>query len=149
MRCGVCAIEGLSESARLPRLHELFVEDNVDLQQQIGWMFEVEGLDLVTCASGEAAELEFRKGGFDVVLTDISLPNMTGLEFARRVLAHSPHTWLIFSTGYPLPGRLSEFGPHVRALLKPFEADELHRVMDEVRAGLSAQRSTLHSPPSA
>ena len=47
----VRAIEGLSESARLPRLRALFVEDNVDLQEQIGWMLEVEGLDFVTCAS--------------------------------------------------------------------------------------------------
>ena len=112
-------------------------------------MLEEEGLDLVTCASGEAAELEFRKGGFDVVVTDVSLPKMTGIEFARRVLAHSPQTWLIFSTGYALPGKLSEFGPHVRALLKPFEADELHRLMEEVRVGLSAQRSTSHSLPPA
>lgn len=143
------AIDAPPQSAHKPRLRALFVEDNLDLQEQIGWQLEAEGLDLVTCASGEAAELEFGKGGFDVVVTDISLPGMSGVEFARRVLARSPQTWLVFSTGFPLPGSLSEFGPHVRVLLKPFEADELHGLMEEVRAWLSAQPSTLHPAPSA
>lgn len=125
-----------AQSASVPRLRALFVEDNSDLQEQIGWMLEDEGLDLVTCASGEAAELEFRKGGFHVVVTDISLPNMSGIEFAQRALALAPQTWIIFSTGYPFIDRLSDIGPNVRSLLKPFDAAELHQLIDEVRAGL-------------
>ena len=116
------------------RLGVLFVEDHTDLREQIGWLLEEEGLDVVACASGEEAEIEFQKRPFDVVLTDVSLPQMTGVELARRLLAQAPQTWIIFSTGYPMGDRLAEFGPHVRALLKPFEASELHRLMDEVRA---------------
>jgi len=115
------------------RLRALFVEDNLDLQEQIGWMLEQEGIDLVTCATGESAELEFRKGGFDVIVTDVSLPHMTGVELAKRALALQPRTWVLFSTGYPFVDSLEELGPHVRALLKPFDAADLHRVMDEVR----------------
>ena len=123
-------------SAARPRLRALFVEDHADLREQIGWMLEEEGLDLVTCANGEDAEVEFGKGGFDLVLTDISLPKMSGVDLARRVLARSPQTWVIFSTGYEMGNRLSHLGPHVRMLLKPFEFDELHRVINEVRADL-------------
>ena len=123
-------------SAAQPRLRALFVEDHADLREQIGWMLEEEGLDVVTCANGEDAEAEFRKGGFDLVLTDISLPKRSGVDLARRVLAQSPQTWVIFSTGYEMGNRLSHLGPHVRMLLKPFEFDELHLLMDEVRADL-------------
>jgi len=123
-----------SENAHLARLRALFVEDNLDLQEQIGWMLEQEGIDLVTCASGESAELEFRKGGFDVIVTDVSLPHMNGVELAKRALALEPQTWILFSTGYPFVDSLEELGPHVRALLKPFDAADLHRVMDEVRS---------------
>ena len=123
-------------SAAQPRLRALFVEDHADLREQIGWMLEEEGLDLVTCANGEDAETEFRKGGFDLVLTDISLPKMSGVDLARRVLAQSPQTWVIFSTGYEMGNRLSHLGPNVRMLLKPFEFDELHSLMNEVRAYL-------------
>ena len=123
-------------SAARPRLRALFVEDHADLREQIGWMLEEEGLDLVTCANGEDAEVEFGKGRFDLVLTDISLPKMSGVDLARRVLARSPQTWVIFSTGYEMGNRLSHLGPNVRMLLKPFEFDELHRVINEVRADL-------------
>ena len=115
------------------RLRALFVEDNDDLREQIGWMLEQEGLDFVPCSSAEEAELEFGRGHFDVVITDVSLPSMTGVELARRLLMRSPQTWVIFSTGYSMDDKLSGFGPRVRALLKPFEADDIHRLMNEVR----------------
>ena len=88
------------------------------------------------CTNGEDAEVEFRKCGFDLVLTDISLPKMSGVDLARRVLAQSPQTWVFFSTDYELGNRLSHLGPHIRMLLKPFEFDELHLLMNEVRADL-------------
>ena len=118
------------------RLRALFVEDNLDLQELIGCMIQEEGLDVVTCGSAEEGLLELNKGHFDVIMTDISLPKMKGVEFARRILAESPQTWVIFSTGYPVGDTLSSIGANVRALIKPFEAEELHRVMEEVRADL-------------
>lgn len=120
----------------LPRLRALFVEDNLDLQEQIGWLLEDEGLDLVTCATGEDAIVEFDKGGFDVVVTDVSLPKMTGVALAKLVLGRAPHTWVVFSTGYAMGNRLTDFGPNVRSLLKPFEPEALREVTNEVRADL-------------
>jgi len=132
----VRAIDNRAVSPQRRRLRVLFVEDNADLREQIGWMLQEEMIDPVICASGEEAEVEFAKGGFDAVMTDISLPNMTGIELARRVLAQAPQAWVIFSTGYALEEGLREFGPNVRSLLKPFEMEELRRLLDEVRAGL-------------
>ena len=127
-------IDARGVKAPLARLRALFVEDNADLREQIGWMLEEEGLDFVACANGEDAEVEFGKGGFDVVVTDVSLPKMSGVELARRLLAQWPKTWVVFSTGYPMGDRLAALGSNVRALLKPFEAEDLHRLMNEVRA---------------
>ena len=61
---------------------------------------------------------------------------MTGVELARQVPARSPETWVIFSTGNEMGNRLSHLGPNVRMLLKPFLFDELHSLMNEVRADL-------------
>jgi CheY-like chemotaxis protein/two-component sensor histidine kinase len=121
-------------AAPLVRLRALFVEDNADLREQIGWMLDEEGLDFVAVASGEDGDIELHKKVFDVVITDISLPKMTGVEFARLVLARSPQTWVVFSSGYPMGDLLHGFGPNVRALQKPFEAEELHELMNEVRS---------------
>lgn len=115
------------------RLRALLVEDNLDLQEQIGWLLEQDGADVVACASGEAGEIEYAKGGFDVLVTDVSLPKMTGIELARRVLATAPQAWVIFSTGYPLSNLPASLGPNVRALQKPFEPEDLSRLLEEVR----------------
>ena len=131
------AVRGLmNTSGAKRRLRALFVEDHADLREQIGWQLAEEGIETVPCASGEEAEIEFGKGGFDLVLTDVSLPKMTGVELARRVLSKAPRTWVVFSSGYAMGDRLSEFGPHVRALMKPFGSDDLRRLMNEIRADL-------------
>ena len=129
---------GRGPAAASPRLRALFVEDNADLQEQIGLMLDEEGLDRVTCATGEDAELEYRKGHFDLVIADVGLPKMSGVDLARILLAQAPDMWIVFSTGYPMGQGLSTLGPRVRALLKPFDSEDLHRVVNEVRAALSA-----------
>ena len=135
----------VSQMSRAPapspaRLRALFIEDNADAREHIGWQLEEAGLALVTCASAEEGLLEFGKGAFDLVVTDVSLPDMTGVEFAKRVLEASPLTWLVFSTGYSMDNRLSDLGPNVRALLKPFDMEDLHRVVAEVRAAVTRRR---------
>lgn len=130
-----------AERARLTngmqrQLRLLLVEDNVDLREQIGWLLQEDGIAVVSCASGEEAEVDFAKGSFDVVMTDVSLPRMTGVELAHSLLAQAPELWVIFSTGYPIGDGLGKLGPRVRSLLKPFEMDDLHRVLAEVRADL-------------
>ena len=122
------------------RLRALFVEDNLELQEQIEWLLTEEGLAVVSCLDAESAMHALEQGEFDLIITDVSLPKMTGVEFARWALARSPDRWLIFSTGYPMGDKLEQFGPNVRALLKPFEVEELHQVLDAVRADLARKR---------
>ncbi len=120
------------------RLRTLFVEDNEYLREQVAWMLEQEGLDLAVCATGEQAEIEWQRGAFDILITDVSLPRMSGVDLARRILAAAPDTWVVFATGYPMADRLAQFGPHVRSLDKPFDAVDLQRVLDEVHESLAA-----------
>ncbi len=114
----------------------LFVEDNDEVRSLIGELLEEEGLEVLACASAEAAEIEFDRGRFDVVLTDVSLPSMSGTELARRLLQKRPGLWMVFSSGYPMHDGLASWGPRVRSLLKPFELEELQVLMEEIRASL-------------
>ncbi len=120
-------------AARGP-VRTLLVEDNEYVREQLTWLLEEEGLDVVACASGEAAETAFTARTFDLVVTDVSLPGMSGVELARRILSRSPRCWLVFHSGHPMEDRLHQFGPRVRALMKPFEVDDLRRLLDEVQA---------------
>lgn len=114
----------------------LYVEDNADVRELIVLLLEEEGLSVVACASAELAEAEFAKGSFDVLMTDVSLPTLSGPELAKRLLQRTPDLWVVFCSGYPMSAGLQSFGPRVRALTKPFEVDELHMVMQEIRASV-------------
>lgn len=117
-------------------LRALFVEDNEDLREQTAWMLEEEGLEIRAFATAEDALACYAPGEVDVVITDVSLPGMSGIDLARAVLRRSPEAWVVFSSGYPMGNRLADFGPHVRALLKPFDFADIHRLVDEIRADL-------------
>lgn len=123
-------------AAAAPVLRTLFVEDNAELREQIGYLLEEEGLELVACATAEEALQAYAPGKFDLVVTDVSLPHMSGVDLARAILRLTPQAWLVFSSGYPMGSDLLDFGPNVRALLKPFELQDLQQLVGEVRAQL-------------
>lgn len=57
------------------------------------------------------ATFEARPQGFDLVLTDMSMPGMNGLEFAQRILAIDPEAVVVIATGCPDPN----WADHARA----------------------------------
>ncbi len=114
-------------------LRVLFVEDNEDLREQIGYLLEEVGLQLESCATAEEALAMYSPDRFDLVLTDVSLPQMSGVDLARAILRSAPEAWVVFSSGYAMKSDLSDFGPHVRALLKPFDLPDLQQLLAEIR----------------
>lgn len=118
-------------------LRILFVEDNDYLRDTIGALLEEDDREIVACASAEAALAQLDAGAFDLLLTDISLGEgrLSGVDLARRVLAVSPGAWVVVSSGYVIdPATLSGLGPNVRSMPKPFELDDMDRLLAEVRA---------------
>ena len=114
----------------------LYVEDNRELRETIGMLMEGEGRTVFQCETGEQALEADRLDPFDVVVTDISLPGISGTELARRVLAEHPERWVVLCSGYEYGDALQAMGPRVRALPKPFELDDLERLMQEIHLSL-------------
>jgi PAS domain S-box-containing protein len=121
------------EVAQAPALRALFVEDNDDLREQIAYLLEELGVQLESWATAEEALAVYAPGKFDFVMTDVSLPRMSGVDFARAILRDTPDAWVVFSSGYEMGSDLSGFGPHVRALLKPFDLPDLQHLLTEIR----------------
>ena len=123
--------------APVRELRALLIEDNVELQEQMNWFLGEESVQVTTCGSAEAAlDALARDEPFDLIVTDVSLPGISGVDLARQVLAGQPDARIVFSTGYDMRAELTALGPNVRMLLKPFEPDDLTRVVDEVRRAL-------------
>lgn len=112
----------------------LYVEDNADVRELIVMLLEEEGLRVVACASAETAEACFAQQHFEVLITDVSLPSMAGTELAARLQRARSNLWVVFCSGYPMQHALAAWGQRARCLPKPFEADELHALMQEIRA---------------
>lgn len=116
----------------------LYVEDNADLRETIALLMEGEGRSVTACATAEEAlELDARET-FNVLVSDVSLPGMSGTDLARQVLAHDPQRWIVLCTGYDLGPYPGTWGPHVRTLLKPFEIEALEALLSDIQAALQS-----------
>jgi FixJ family two-component response regulator len=67
-----------------------------------------------------------------VVVTDVSLPVMSGLDMVRHMLRAAPSMAIIIATGYRLPVDPKSIGPHVRVIEKPFDAPAIDALLDEL-----------------
>jgi DNA-binding NtrC family response regulator len=111
----------------------LYVEDN-EAVRSIGLEFIDElGYSVVGCETAEAALEELAKGTqFQVLLTDVSLPGMSGTDLARIVAKDHPTMRLIMASGYGWQRDLDSIGPRVMSLPKPFDLDELESMLGKI-----------------
>jgi two-component system, cell cycle response regulator CpdR len=113
----------------------LYVEDNALVREVTAELLAQEERQIVACADAEAALKEFREDSYDVVITDVSLPVMSGIDLARNILALKPHLPIIIASGYSLDFGLENWGTNVRAIIKPFEAPEIEALISDLTAG--------------
>ena len=118
-------------------MHVLYVEDNSYVRELLCLMLEEEGMRVVACSNAQEAELEFALRRFDILITDVSLPSVPGTVLARRLQSARPDLWVIFCSGYPMQQGVHAWGARARSLTKPFEVDELHRLLVECREAQS------------
>ncbi|WP_255554551.1 response regulator [Sphingomicrobium clamense] len=121
----------------------LLVEDDPRVRTATVGALEDLGYDPRSCGSGaEALEL-FKPGEFDLVITDVVMPKMTGPELVRELKAIQPDLSILFVTGYVGEGDNDELVGH-EILRKPFTIGGLSSaVANALRAGFTSQ------PPSA
>jgi len=90
-----------------------------------------EGYNVEVALSGEEALNKVKGNGFDVVITDWKMPEIDGIEMARRIKKENPNITVIMITGYPsvdstikaMRAGISDYVP------KPFTPEELSDVV--------------------
>jgi two-component system, cell cycle response regulator CpdR len=82
--------------------------------------------------SAEEALGAFRASTYDLVITDVSLPVMSGMDLVRTLLRERPALPIIIASGYSLDFGLDNWGRNVRAIIKPFESDEINALIHEL-----------------
>ena len=108
-------------------LRVLLVDDDPAVLRAYGTTLSRQGAIAETAASGTEAVERVKAGSFDVLVSDISMPHMTGLEFLKAVRASDLDVPVILMTGAPgleSAIRAVEYGAF-RYLAKPVPAQEL------------------------
>jgi two-component system cell cycle response regulator CpdR len=110
----------------------LYVEDNALVREVTSELLYQEGRQIVPCETAEEALNEFASSAYDLVITDVSLPVMSGLDLTRRLLQIKPTLPVIIASGYAMEYAIDRLGSNVRSVIKPFNADEIDALIEEL-----------------
>lgn len=78
----------------------MLVDDEEGIRKVLGMALADQGRQVLTAASGEEALDMFRSASPSIIITDIKMPGMDGLELLRRVKEEKPETEVIMITGH-------------------------------------------------
>jgi Response regulator containing CheY-like receiver, AAA-type ATPase, and DNA-binding domains len=79
----------------------LVVDDEKIMQDSLFRILIKEGYEVKTASSGEEAVEKFDCESFDIVLLDIKMPGIGGIETLRRIKEMDPAITILIVTGYP------------------------------------------------
>ncbi len=131
----------------MPRGRILAVDDQRYFRELIEGLLVEEGFEVQTCASGEEALRLLDHAVFDVIVTDLVMPVMTGIDLVQRVKERDPDQEIIVVTGV-VDVQSAVDAMKVGAtdyLLKPFDRTTLATALEGIlqRARLRQERDRL------
>ena len=78
----------------------LVVDDEQHVRQLIGKVLEKEGYEVLTACNGEKGLEIFQKNNIDLIISDIKMPKMNGIEFLHKVKEQEPGVGFILITAF-------------------------------------------------
>jgi len=125
---------------------DILVVDDEERQREIYRdILQGEGYAAETAPSGEAAIKVLAQSRFDLVITDLNLTGMTGLQLLSEIVAEDPTVAVILITGYPsIQSAVEATRKGVYQYLeKPVDRDTLLEVVAEVFQRLATLKRTI------
>lgn len=125
----------------------LVVDDESNLRKVLAAILRKEGYEVAIAENGEVAQAEFEKNGADVVITDMVMPKVGGLELLKSVHAIRPDVPVIIITAH---GTVDSAVEAIKAgafdyITKPFEQSEIQSVV--AKAARTQEANQAHVPP--
>jgi two-component system cell cycle response regulator CpdR len=115
----------------------LLAEDDGSLRNFLAVALQRSGHQVEAVADGQAGLAALERGGFDLLLADVVMPGLDGIELARRAGERRPGIKVMFITGFAAVAMSARTNapPGARVLSKPFHLKEL---VGQVQAFLAA-----------
>ncbi len=120
--------------SRLPLRRILLAEDDESMRGFLARALANAGYDVAAFENGEAALERLKEEPFTLLLTDIVMPVMDGIELARRASELDPDLKIMFITGFAAVTLNTEAAAprNARVLSKPFHLKDLVREVDRL-----------------
>jgi two-component system cell cycle response regulator len=124
----------------------LLVDDDPDVLDILGDFIAVFGFEYETAEDGLQAVEKMKHGIFNIVLTDMMMPNMDGMELLRHIHNNYPDTKVMVVTGYD---RTFTYTDVINAgasdfISKPFNPDELEAKINRIIREIELMRQLEH-----
>lgn len=113
-------------------LRILVVDDQQDLRETTQYLLEIMGYEAASAGSSEEALPMVQAQRYDVLLTDLSLPGMNGLDLADKARLLQPQIAVVISSGYAKPADTQD-PPRTWRLPKPYGFDDLSNMLESIR----------------
>lgn len=120
-------------------LRILFVEDDPTLRMLTGEVMMELGHQVEVHETAEEALEALERQPFDVLLTDVGLAGMSGIDLVRQAAARHPVLSLVIASGYAVSA--SDVGvSRLRTMIKPYDIHQVRDLLDAIRAEREAAR---------
>jgi len=122
----------------------LVVDDELIVRESLGGWLERDGHTVDKAASGEESLEKFEKTRYDIILLDMKMEGMSGLEVLKRVKEIDPDVSVVMITAYgSIPSAIEAMKSGAyEYLLKPFDPDELMVLIEKIRKHQAERRET-------
>jgi two-component system, NtrC family, response regulator AtoC len=126
--------------------HVLIVDDELNIRRVLAAMLKREGYEVTTAADGEQALAVLAKTPVEVVVTDLVMPRLGGMELLQRIGAQYPDVPVILITAH---GTVDNAVAALKAgafdyVTKPFEQEELKKVIAKAARAHELERQNVH-----
>jgi two-component system cell cycle response regulator CpdR len=119
-----------------PMARIILAEDDNDMRRFLAKALANAGYDVVSYDNGKSAYERLREEPFTLLLTDIVMPEMDGIELARRATQLDPDLKVMFITGFAAVALNpdSQAPKDAKVLSKPFHLRDLVREVEKLLA---------------
>lgn len=123
----------------------LVVDDEANLRKVLAAMLRKDGYEVSVTADGEQALAEFQKNGADIVVTDLVMPKLGGMELLKAVNAQRPDVPVIIITAH---GTVDNAVEAIKRgafdyITKPFEHAEIQAVVAKAARTQAANQDRM------
>jgi len=128
--------------------HVLIVDDETNIRRVLAAMLKRDGYEVTTAEDGEKALAAMQRAPVDVVVTDLVMPRMGGMDLLRQVASAHPDVPVIMITAH---GTVDTAVEAMKSgafdyITKPFDQDDLRKVIAKAARARVLEGQHVHPP---